>query len=213
MSRRIIVLGKGQTFPGIGPLLTFWSLVAGFEPVMAPEGVSLSLLMCYSERIRRFKVQWRSPCLPSWTQFVLTSLCPVLNGYVILLRVVLCLLPASLLHPTQDLSAVFSPPFSHSALPPSVPRAPLHAFLGQVSALPFMVWSPRSLSASIKKQKQTNRKTYFLHHRTYDIEFLGNPVIQVVDVSFSEILSGDPSSLYLSKSSFPHLPLPCHGFS
>ena len=42
-------MGKGWKFPGIGPLLTFWSLVAGFKIVMALGSVSLSLLMCYSE--------------------------------------------------------------------------------------------------------------------------------------------------------------------
>ena len=56
---------------------------------MAPVGVSLSVLMCYSERILRLKVSWKSTRLPSWTYLVLISLC-----CVILLKVVPCTLPS-----------------------------------------------------------------------------------------------------------------------
>ena len=45
------ILGKGWKFPGIGPLPTCWSLMVGLGTVMAPVGVLLSLLMCYSERV------------------------------------------------------------------------------------------------------------------------------------------------------------------
>ena len=42
----------------------------------------------------RLKVHWKSNLLPSWTLLVLTSLCRVLKGYVILLEVVPCPLPS-----------------------------------------------------------------------------------------------------------------------
>ena len=58
MSGKIIpvILGKGQGIPGIGPPPTFWPFIVGFRTVMAPVGVSFSLLMCYSEHILRLKV-------------------------------------------------------------------------------------------------------------------------------------------------------------
>ena len=46
MSRRIIpiILEKGWRFPGVGPLLTFWSF-DGALTVMGPLSVSFSLLI------------------------------------------------------------------------------------------------------------------------------------------------------------------------
>ena len=51
MSGRIIptFLGKGQRFPEIEPRPTFWSLLIGLGTALAPLGMSLSLLTCYSE--------------------------------------------------------------------------------------------------------------------------------------------------------------------
>ena len=46
---------EGQGFPGIGPRPIFWIMV-GLGTVMAPVGVSFSLLMCYNEHILRLKV-------------------------------------------------------------------------------------------------------------------------------------------------------------
>ena len=72
-------LGQGQRFPGTGPPLTFWSLMIGLRTVMVPEGESFSLMMCYSERILRLKVQQKLNHLPSWTCLVLIGLCHVLR--------------------------------------------------------------------------------------------------------------------------------------
>ena len=41
-------------------------------------GMSLSLLNCYDEHILKFKVQWKSTHLLSWTHSVLISLFHVL---------------------------------------------------------------------------------------------------------------------------------------
>ena len=51
MSRRIIptVLGKGQRFPDIGMLPTYWSLRVGLRVAMVLVGMSFSWLMSYSE--------------------------------------------------------------------------------------------------------------------------------------------------------------------
>ena len=80
-------MGKGWRFPGLRPLLHFFTLMVGLGIVMAPMGVSLSLLMCYNEHIlrlmcyskdiMRLKVQWKSTCPPSWTTLVLISVCHV----------------------------------------------------------------------------------------------------------------------------------------
>ena len=57
----------------------FLILMVGLGTVMAPVGVSFSLLMCYSEHILRLKVWQKSTSLPSWTHLVLISLCHVLG--------------------------------------------------------------------------------------------------------------------------------------
>ena len=46
---------KGQGFPRIGQLPTFWPLTVGLRTVMALVDVSFSLLMCHEERILRLK--------------------------------------------------------------------------------------------------------------------------------------------------------------
>ena len=93
MSRRIIVLGKGWKFPGIGPLLTFWSLVAGFKPVMALEGVSLSLLMCYSERYTEAQGVVEVSLFAILDLFG-SNLIVVSSGCIILLKFMLCPRPS-----------------------------------------------------------------------------------------------------------------------
>ena len=82
MSRRIIptTLEKGPRFPGIGPLLTFWSLMGHFGTVMVPLGVSLSVLVCDSECILRIKAS------SVW----LVDLSAILHPLVILSKVVPC---------------------------------------------------------------------------------------------------------------------------
>ena len=62
MGERIIptILEKGQRFPGIGPLHTFWPFMVGIGTVMAPVSVSFSLLIYYNECIMRPKVYWKS---------------------------------------------------------------------------------------------------------------------------------------------------------
>ena len=49
-------MGKGQGFPGSGPPPTSWPFMVSLGIVMAPVGVSFSMLMCYKERIMRLKV-------------------------------------------------------------------------------------------------------------------------------------------------------------
>ena len=51
MSGRIIpiILGKGQRFPGNGLPPTFWPFIVSLGTVMAPVGVSFSMLMYYNE--------------------------------------------------------------------------------------------------------------------------------------------------------------------
>ena len=68
MSGRIIptILERGQRFPGIGPLITFWPFMVGLGTVMVLVGVSFSMLMHYNERIMRLKVYWKSNLLLSW---------------------------------------------------------------------------------------------------------------------------------------------------
>ena len=68
-----------------------WSLVVGLGTVMAPLGVSRSLLVCYSECILRVK-GWLA-CLPCWTHLTLISLCCVL-GMCHSWEVVPCPLPS-----------------------------------------------------------------------------------------------------------------------
>ena len=48
--------------------------MVGLESVMVTVGVSLSVLMCYSEYILMLKVWWKSTHPPSWIYLVLTSL-------------------------------------------------------------------------------------------------------------------------------------------
>ena len=58
MNGRIIltILGKGQRFPGIGPLPTFWSLLVHLGTAKVPMGVLFSSLIYYSEHILILKV-------------------------------------------------------------------------------------------------------------------------------------------------------------
>ena len=83
MSRRIIptVLGKGQRFPEIGMLPTYWSLRVGLRVAMVLVGMSFSWLMSYSEWMVRLEFQWKLTHSPSWTYLVLISLCHVLELY------------------------------------------------------------------------------------------------------------------------------------
>ena len=69
MSGRIIptISGKGQGFPGIGPLPPFWPFMLGLRTVIVPVGVSVSMLVYYSECITKLKDHWKSNLLPSWT--------------------------------------------------------------------------------------------------------------------------------------------------
>ena len=69
MSGRIspTILEKGWRFPGIGPPPTFWPFMVGLRTVMAPVGVSLSMLIHYNECIMRLKFYWKLNLLPSWT--------------------------------------------------------------------------------------------------------------------------------------------------
>ena len=62
MSGRIIpsILGKGQRFPGIGSPPTFWPFMVSPGTVMAPVGVSYSMLIYYNENIMRLKFHWNS---------------------------------------------------------------------------------------------------------------------------------------------------------
>ena len=50
--------------------------------------------MLITMSIMRLKVYWKSNLPPSWTQLVLTSLCCIFKGFVILLKVVPCPLPS-----------------------------------------------------------------------------------------------------------------------
>ena len=96
MSGRIIliILGKGQRFPGIGPLPTFWPFTVSLRTVIVLVGVSVSMLMYYNEHI-----QWGSESTGSR---IFHHLGPGLfslvfityYGYVILLKVVPCPLPS-----------------------------------------------------------------------------------------------------------------------
>ena len=73
--------------------ITFWSLVAGFEPVMAPEGVSLSLLMCYSEPYTEAQGVVEVSLLAILDLFG-SNLIVTSSGCVILLKFMLCPLPS-----------------------------------------------------------------------------------------------------------------------
>ena len=57
-SRRIIPIlsGKGQGFPGVGPLPTFWSFMVSLGIFMAPVGMSFSMLLYNNEHTMRLKV-------------------------------------------------------------------------------------------------------------------------------------------------------------
>ena len=71
------ILGRGGDFQELGHCPLF-----DLGIVMAPVGVSFSLLMCYSEHILRLRVYWKLTCLtylPSWTHLVVISLCHVLR--------------------------------------------------------------------------------------------------------------------------------------
>ena len=58
MSKRIIptILGKGQKFPGIEPLPTFWPFMVNVRTVMVPVGESFIILIYYKKCILRLKV-------------------------------------------------------------------------------------------------------------------------------------------------------------
>ena len=62
----LTMLDKGQGFPGVGAPPTFWPFIVGFRTVMAPVGVSFSMLIYYSDCIIRLKVYWKSNLPPSW---------------------------------------------------------------------------------------------------------------------------------------------------
>ena len=83
MTRRInpTVLGKGQRFPEIGMLPTYWSLRGGLRMFMVLVDMWCSWLMCYSEWMVRLESQWKLTYPPSWTYLVLISLCHVLGLY------------------------------------------------------------------------------------------------------------------------------------
>ena len=76
----------------------FLILMVCLGTVMAPVGMSFSLLTCYNECILKFKV-W-STCPPSWTHLVLIRLCLVL-GLCHFFKG--CALPPSLLFPIRVL--------------------------------------------------------------------------------------------------------------
>ena len=80
MSGRSIpaISGRGRDFQELGYCPLF-DPYGHLRTVMAPVGVSFSLVMCYSEPILRLKVQWKSTCPPSWTHLVLIRLCHVLG--------------------------------------------------------------------------------------------------------------------------------------
>ena len=61
-------LHGGQKEPDTTEQLSLHSL----GTVMAPVGVSFSLLICYNERILRLTVYWKSTHPPSWTSLVLS---------------------------------------------------------------------------------------------------------------------------------------------
>ena len=50
------ILRKGWGFPAVGPPPTFCPFLVGLRTVMAAVGVSLSLLVGYSEHVLRLKV-------------------------------------------------------------------------------------------------------------------------------------------------------------
>ena len=77
----LVLLGKGWGFPGIGTTTHFLTFMVRPWTVMAPVGMSFSLLMCYSEHIMKLKVLWKSIHLPSWTYLVVSL------GYLILSKV------------------------------------------------------------------------------------------------------------------------------
>ena len=58
MTRRIIstILGKGQRFPGIEPLPTFWPFMVNIRTLMVPMGESFIMLIYYKECILKLKV-------------------------------------------------------------------------------------------------------------------------------------------------------------
>ena len=98
MSGRIIstILGKGQGFPGIGPpsTLIFHSWP---QNCYGTHGCVIQLINVYNECILSLNIYWKSTHSPSWTQLVLTSVCPVLHSCP-LLKFVLSL-PVSFSHP------------------------------------------------------------------------------------------------------------------
>ena len=58
----LIIWGKEQRFPGIGPMPIFSSLMVSLRAVMVLVGVS-----GYYSECMRLKVHWKSNILPSWT--------------------------------------------------------------------------------------------------------------------------------------------------
>ena len=92
MSGRIIstVFEKWWRLPGVGPLLTFWSLWSALElSCFLPMGMSFSLLICYSEHVLGRKVWWRLMICPlalTWFKSVYV----VSSGYVSLSKFLPC---------------------------------------------------------------------------------------------------------------------------
>ena len=74
-----VICGKEWGFLGIGPVPTFWPMMAGLRTVMGLVGVSPRLCCCVRVSVMRLRVHRKLTLLPSWIQLVLTSLCHVLR--------------------------------------------------------------------------------------------------------------------------------------
>ena len=61
--------------------------MVGLRNVLVPLGESLSFQICYSERVLRVKVYWKSNLLPSWTHLDLIKWNVVSLGYAVLSKV------------------------------------------------------------------------------------------------------------------------------
>ena len=61
----LVVSGKGGFFQELGHCPLFGLLWAALEFVVAPTGVSFSVLICYNKSTMRLKC-WNSNLLPSW---------------------------------------------------------------------------------------------------------------------------------------------------
>ena len=73
-------MGEGWDFQEFGHC-HFVTFMMGLGTVKVPVGVPFRLLICFNEHILRFKTQWKSTSLPSWTKSFLISLCHVLGLY------------------------------------------------------------------------------------------------------------------------------------